>query len=83
MGQLSRLRLALLALCAVLVVGTIGYVVLGFSVLEALYQTVTTVTTVGFREVRPLTPAGQVFTITLILTGVGTALYTLGVLLGR
>ena len=81
MGQLSRLRLALLALCAVLVVGTIGYVVLGFSVLEALYQTVTTVTTVGFREVRPLTPAGQVFTITLILTGVGTALYTLGVLL--
>ena len=81
MGQLSRLRLALLALCAVLVVGTIGYVVLGFSVLEALYQTVTTVTTVGFREVRPLTPAGQVFTIALILTGVGTALYTLGVLL--
>jgi len=49
MGQLSRVRLALLALCAVLVVGTIGYVVLGFSVLDALYQTVTTVTTVGFR----------------------------------
>jgi len=81
MGQLSRVRLALLALCAVLVVGTIGYVVLGFSVLDALYQTVTTVTTVGFREVRPLTPIGQVFTIALILTGVGTALYTLGVLL--
>ena len=81
MGQLSRVRLALLALCAVLVVGTIGYVVLGFSVLDALYQTVTTVTTVGFREVQPLTPIGQVFTIALILTGVGTALYTLGVLL--
>jgi voltage-gated potassium channel len=81
MGQLSRVRLALLALCAVLVVGTIGYVVLGFSVLDARYQTVTTVTTVGFREVQPLTPAGQVFTIALILTGVGTALYTLGVLL--
>ena len=80
-GPLSRVRLALLALCAVLVVGTIGYVALGFSVLDALYQTVTTVTTVGFREVRPLTPAGQVFTIALILTGVGTALYTLGVLL--
>ena len=39
MGQLSRVRLALLALCAVLVIGTIGYVVLGFSVLEALYLT--------------------------------------------
>ena len=81
MGQLSRVRLALLALCAVLVVGTIGYVVLGFSVLDALYQTVTTVTTVGFREVQPLNPASKVFTIALILTGVGTALYTLGVLL--
>ena len=81
MGELSRVRLALLALCAVLVVGTIGYVVLGFSVLDALYQAVTTVTTVGFREVQPLTPTGKVFTIALILTGVGTALYTLGVLL--
>ena len=47
------------------------------SLLDALYQTVTTVTTVGFREVQPLTPR-QMFTIALILTGVGTALYTLG-----
>jgi voltage-gated potassium channel len=54
---------------------------LGFTVLEALYQTVTTVTTVGFREVRPLTRVGELFTIGLILVGVGTALYTFGVLL--
>jgi voltage-gated potassium channel len=61
----------------VLVAGTAGYVVLGFSLLDAVYQTVTTVTTVGFREVHPLSDAGQVFTIVLILTGVGTALYNL------
>jgi voltage-gated potassium channel len=65
----------------VLVAGTIGYVALGFSVLDALYQTVTTVSTVGFREVQPLSAAGKVFTIVLILLGTGAALYTFGVLL--
>ena len=46
-----RPELALAVLLAVIVGGTIGYVVLGFSLLDAVYQTVTTVTTVGFREV--------------------------------
>jgi voltage-gated potassium channel len=65
----------------VMVAGTVGYLILGFTLLEAIYQTVTTVTTVGFREVRPLSDAGIVFTIVLILLGVGTALYALGVLI--
>ncbi|MDP8993261.1 MAG: potassium channel protein [Actinomycetota bacterium] len=61
--------------------GTIGYVMLGFGLLDAVYQTVTTITTVGFREVRPLDTTGKVFTIFLILVGVGTALYTFTVAL--
>ncbi len=81
MSTVRRIRLALLALAFVLVAGTIGYVGFGFSVLDAAYQTVTTVTTVGFREVRPLDGAGKTFTIVLILVGVGTALYALTVLL--
>jgi voltage-gated potassium channel len=72
--------LAVLALVAVTLFGVIGYLVLGFTPLEAMYQTITTVATVGFREVRPLTAAGQVFTIVLILLGVGTVLYNLGVI---
>ena len=76
-----RIGVALAALAAITVVGTVGYVVLGFTPLEAVYQTVTTVATVGFREVRPLGPAGQVFTIVLVLVGVGVVLYNLGVLL--
>lgn len=68
------------ALLLVLVAGTVGYVALGFGVLDATYQAVTTVSTVGFREVKPLTTAGKVFTIVLILVGVGTALYALSVL---
>jgi voltage-gated potassium channel len=76
-----RLTLALTALVTVMVAGTIGYIVLGFDPLDALYQTVTTVTTVGFREVEPLSSAGKVFTIVLIVFGVGTALYTLSVVI--
>ena len=63
-------------------VGTGGYLLLGLSPMDALYQTVTTISTVGFREMPedPDTPF-RVFTIGLILTGVGTALYTATVLL--
>jgi voltage-gated potassium channel len=76
-GAVRRIRRALFALGAVFLLGTLGYLVLGFGPLDALYQTVTTTTTVGFREVRPLSAVGKVFTIVLILVGVGTALYAL------
>jgi voltage-gated potassium channel len=65
----------------VLAAGSIGYVVLGFSPLDAVYQTVTTITTVGFSEVHPLGAAGKIFTIVLIIVGVGTALYAFSVVL--
>ena len=79
-SAVHRIGLAVLALVAVTLFGVIGYLVLGFTPLEAMYQTITTVATVGFREVRPLTAAGQVFTMVLILLGVGTVLYNLGVI---
>ena len=74
-----RVYIGLTALTLVVVTGTVGYVVLGFGLLDAVYQTVAVVTTVGFRH--PLTGAGKVFTIVLVLTGVGTALYTFSALL--
>jgi voltage-gated potassium channel len=80
-AEWRRLIFALAALASVMVGGTVGYLLLGFSLLDALYQTVTTVTTVGFREVEPLTATGKVFTIALIVVGVGVALYTLGVII--
>jgi len=76
-----RVWLGLAALALTLAVGTGGYVLLGFDPLDAIYQTVITVTTVGFREVRTLSDAGKVFTIGLILVGTGTALYTFSVLI--
>jgi voltage-gated potassium channel len=79
--SLRRIKTALIALVVVTIFGTAGYLLLGFTFLEAMYQTVTTVATVGFREVRPLSPAGQVFTMVLIVLGVGTVLYNLSVIL--
>jgi len=61
---------------AVTVFGTAGYVGFGFTLLDALYQTVTTITTVGFRELAVFGTAEKVFTIILIVVGVSTVLYT-------
>jgi voltage-gated potassium channel len=66
----------------VIAVGTVGYLVLGFSPLDAVYQTVTTVTTVGFREVMPFGAAEKIFTMLLVLVGVGVVLYGLTAVLG-
>jgi voltage-gated potassium channel len=80
-GSVRRIALALVAVVGVTIFGTIGYLFLGFSLLEALYQTVTTIATVGFREVHPLQGSGQVFTIVLIVLGVGTTLYMFSVVM--
>jgi voltage-gated potassium channel len=72
-----RMVLALLTLTSVIVLGTLGYVLLGIDVLDALYQTVTTVTTIGFREVVEFDARLKIYTIVLALLGVGTVLYTL------
>jgi len=74
-----QLLLAVIAVGIVVALGTVGYVVIeGWAVFDALYMTVTTVTTVGYSEVHPLSPAGRAFTIVLIISGVGTLFYVLG-----
>ena len=60
----------------VMTFGTIGYRLFGFSWLDAAYQTITTITTVGFRELREFGPAEKWFTMLLIVIGVSTVLYT-------
>lgn len=72
---------AVVLLVGVIAVGTVGYLALGLTPLDALYQSVTTVTTVGFREVGAPTAPFRWFTIFLVLLGVGAVLYALGVLL--
>lgn len=76
-----RFWFALAALVVVLAGGTIGYLVLGMSPLGALYQTVTTVSTVGFTERFRVTAAAEIFTIVLVLAGVGAVLFAFSELL--
>lgn len=64
-----------------IVLGSAGYLALGFGPLNAAYQAVTTITTVGFREVEPFGAAEKVFTILLVLVGVGAAFYALSAVL--
>jgi voltage-gated potassium channel len=60
----------------VLCLGTIGYSVLErLPFLDALFMTVITVTTVGYREVHDLSDPGRIFTIFLIFFGVSAATY--------
>jgi voltage-gated potassium channel len=66
------------ALIGVLALGTAGYVLIeGMSAVDALYLTAVTVSTVGYGDVVPLTDAGKLFTVALIMTGVGTVLFLL------
>jgi voltage-gated potassium channel len=68
---------SLLLIGIVIVLGTAGYMIMErWSFSDALYMTVTTITTVGFSEVHKLSEAGRYFTMFLIVFGVGTILYT-------
>ena len=77
-----RFQVAMLAVVVILVIGWIGYSLIGLPWFDALYQTVITITTVGFTEV-DLIPTNTVeyrtFTLFLVVTGVGAVLYTISV----
>lgn len=78
-----RLRISLIVIAVIVGAGTVGYMILeGWSFLDSLYMTVITITTIGYGEVHPLDqdPVGRTFTIILIVLGVGSTFYALGLL---
>ncbi|MDB5198475.1 MAG: potassium channel protein [Chitinophagaceae bacterium] len=63
---------------AIILTGVIGFIVIeGFSLLDAIYMTIVTVTTVGYEEVHALSKAGKIFNILLIISSFATFAYAL------
>ncbi len=82
MDPVRHLRFSIAALVTVIAFGTLGYAMIeDWQAFDALYMTIITLATVGFREVHELSPEGKIFTIVLIISGTGIIAYTLSSLI--
>ena len=67
-----------------MLIGTMGYIVIDdFSLMDAIYQTGITFTTVGFGEIAPISDAGRIFTITLIIMGFAVFSMAVGIMIAE
>src|SRR3954454_11785331 len=74
-----RFTLIGLALAATLLIGTVGFSVIdNYPIFDAFYMTLTTMTTVGYGEIHPLSHAGRIFNSFLIFFGVITIFIAMG-----
>ena len=74
----KKLLLALLLIFLVISFGTLGYMFIeGWNMMDSLYMTIITLASVGYKEVHDLSFNGKMFTIVLIIGGVGTVAYAL------
>ena len=70
----KRISFSLLSLLLIVLFGTLGYHLLeGWHWFDSLYMTIITLATIGYSEIHPLTDAGRIFTIVLIVLGVTAA----------
>ena len=82
--HLKPFRLPLILTVLTMMVGTIGYVIIDdFTLMDAVYQTGITFTTVGFGEQAPVSSAGRLFTITLIISGFAVFSSAIGILVAE
>lgn len=76
MNKNRHLIVSIILSLAILIIGTVGYMIIeDWRFLDALYMTVITISTVGYREINQIGDVGRVFTILLVAIGVGFTLY--------
>jgi voltage-gated potassium channel len=81
LSRVRNLRWIAVALAALFVVGTAGFhVIEGWPWFDAFYMVLTTVTTIGYAEVHPLSQAGRYFNVGVIIVGVGLVFLAIGAL---
>ncbi len=74
-----QLKLAVLLLLLVIFFGIIGYMIIeGWNIFDAVYMTIISITTTGYREVYPLSNPGKIFTLFVIILGVMAIAYIAG-----
>ena len=79
-STLLSLRFASLLFAGDLVLGIIGFMLIeGYGLIDSVYMTIITLSTVGYTEVHPLSSAGQIFTSFFILLNIGLFAYLLAV----
>lgn len=72
----DRLKLVVFLLSLIFIIGTLGFhFIEEWGILDSLFMTLITITTIGYREIYPLSDYGKIFDIFLIVMGVGTAAY--------
>ena len=79
--HLKAFRLPLILTVMTMMIGTMGYVIIDdFTLIDAIYQTGITFTTVGFGEISEISKAGRIFTITLVIAGFAVFSSAIGIL---
>lgn len=79
MNSTKRVVISVILVLLTVLIGTAGYMIVEkWSLIDSLYMTVITLSTIGYGEVRPLSDAGRIYTIFLIFFGVGFALFAAG-----
>jgi len=77
----TRLLTAILLLCGLIVIGTAGFIIIEKdNILNSLYMTIITMSTVGFGEIHKLSDAGKIFTIILIILSISIYAYSITVI---